>query len=118
MRFLIVDDSAVDRHFLTSMLEALGHQVESCDSTTGVIEKVATGNYTAVFLDIVMPEKDGYKFLRELRSNQTTAKQHVIFYSSKKTAVEVNYGIKRAGANDYLPKPTTRERLEQTLQKI
>jgi two-component system chemotaxis response regulator CheY len=118
MRFLIVDDSAVDRHFLASMLEALGHQVESCESTVGAIEKISTGNYTAVFLDIVMPEKDGYKFLRELRSNQITAKQHVIFYSSKKTAVEVNYGIKRAGANDYLPKPTTRERLEQTLQKI
>jgi len=118
MRFLIVDDSAVDRHFLTSLLEEMGHQVESCESTAGVIDKIATGNYTAVFLDIVMPEQDGYKFLRELRSNQNTAKQHVIFYSSKKTSVEINYGIKRAGANDYLPKPMTRERLEKTLQKF
>lgn len=118
MRFLIVDDSAVDRRFLGSLLEDLGHQAETCETTAGVIDKLATGNYASVFLDIVMPEQDGYKFLRELRSNESTAKQHVILYSSKKTAVEINYGIKRAGANDYLPKPTTRERLEQALQQL
>lgn len=118
MRFLVVDDSAVDRHFLTSLLERLGHQVEAHESTIGILEKLATGDYTSIFLDIVMPDKDGFKFLRELRSNQVTAQQHVILYSSKKTSVEINYGLKRAGANDYLPKPITRERLEQALQRI
>ncbi|NET38258.1 MAG: response regulator [Cyanothece sp. SIO1E1] len=118
MRFLIIDDSAVDRHFLKSLLEDLGHEVESLESTHGVIDKLADGGYSSVFLDIVMPEQDGYKFLRELRSNQNTTNQHVIFYSGKRTPVEVNYGLKRAGANDYLVKPTTRDRLEQTLHRL
>ncbi|MBE9181888.1 response regulator [Oculatella sp. LEGE 06141] len=118
MQFLVVDDSAVDRHFLSSLLERLGHQVEAYESTAGILEKLATGNYSSVFLDIVMPDKDGYKFLREVRSNNRTANQHVVLYSSKKTTVEINYGLKRTGANDYLAKPLTRERLEQVLQKI
>jgi twitching motility two-component system response regulator PilH len=118
MQFLIVDDSAVDRHFLGSLLEGLGHQVESCETTDGVLEKLETGCYASIFLDIVMPKQDGYKFLRQLRTNQSTAKQHVIFYSNKRTSVEVNYGLKRAGADDYLPKPITRERLEQALERI
>ena len=118
MRFLIVDDSAVDRHFLTSLLETMGHEVEAYDTTDGVVDKLATGRYGSVFLDIVMPEKDGYKFLREVRLNQRTVNQHVIFYSSKSTPVEIAYGVKRAGANAYLAKPTTREQLEQTLRKI
>jgi two-component system chemotaxis response regulator CheY len=118
LRFIIVDDSAVDRRFLTSILEEMGHQVEAYDSTAGIIEKLITGDYDSVFLDIVMPEKDGYKFLRELRLNQRTVNQHVILYSSKKTPVEVSYGIRRAGANDYLTKPITRERLEKTLQEL
>ncbi|HEY9597599.1 MAG TPA: response regulator [Cyanophyceae cyanobacterium] len=118
MRFLVVDDSAVDRQFLTSLLESMGHQVEAYESTTGIIDKLMSGKYTSVFLDIVMPDKDGYKFLRELRLNQQTVNQHVILYSSKATLVEVHYGLKRAGANDYLTKPITRERLEKTLQKI
>lgn len=118
MRFLIVDDSAVDRHFLMTLLKEMGHQVEAYESTAGIIEKLKTGDYSSVFLDIVMPDKDGYKFLRELRLNKQTVNQHVIIYSSKKTPVEVNYGLKRAGANEYLTKPITRDRLEKTLQRL
>lgn len=118
MRFLVVDDSAMDRHLLTSLLEGLGHQVDTCPNTEGALDRISTGSYATVFLDIVMPEQDGYKFLRALRSNQKTAKQHVIFCSSKKTTLEVDYGIKRAGANDYLVKPVTRESVTQVLQKV
>jgi FixJ family two-component response regulator len=50
--------------------------------------------------------------------NPATANQYVVFVSTKKTAIEINYGIKRAGANDYLPKPATREGLEQILERV
>jgi two-component system chemotaxis response regulator CheY len=118
MRFLVIDDSAVDRHLLTSLLEELGHQAEVCSNTEGVLDKIALGHYDSVFLDIVMPEQDGYKFLRSLRANPTTSKQHVIFCSSKKTTLEVDYGLRRAGANEYLVKPVTRENIVQILQKV
>lgn len=118
MQFLVVDDSAVDRKFLRTLLEEMGHQVEAYESTAGLLEKISTGKYSSVFLDIVMPEKDGYKFLREIRLNQQTFNQHVIFCSSKKTSVEIKYGLKQAGANDYLTKPVTFEQLKQALQKI
>ncbi|MBE9043340.1 response regulator [Pleurocapsales cyanobacterium LEGE 10410] len=118
MKFLVVDDSSVDRHFIVSMLEKMGHQVDDCEDTTNLLAKVTEENYAAVILDIVMPEQDGYKFLRQLRSNSATADQYVIFCSSKKTPVEVNYGIKRAGANDYITKPVTPESLTKALQKV
>jgi two-component system chemotaxis response regulator CheY len=118
MQFLIVDDSSVDRHLLTSLLEEMGHKVDSFASTSGALEKISNNSYTAVFLDIVMPEQDGYKFLRELRSNQKTAKQKVIFCSSKKTSLEINYGLKRAGADDYLVKPVTKETVLEILQRV
>ena len=118
MRFLVVDDSNVDRHLLTSMLEDLGHQADACETPSGALEKVADGGYDSVFLDIVMPGQDGYKFLRSLRSHPTAANQHVIFCSSKKTSIEIDYGIKRAGANDYLTKPVTRESLSKVLMQI
>lgn len=118
MKLLVIDDSSVDRHFLVSTLKKMGHQVDACDSATNVLNQVATESYTAVILDIVMPEQDGFKFLRKLRTNPTTANQYVIFCSSKKTSIEISYGIKRAGANDYLTKPVTRESLEKVLQKV
>ncbi len=118
MRFLIIDDSSVDSHALTSVLQILGHEVNRCESATDAMSTVETGKYDCVFLDVVMPEQDGYKFLRTMRLNPPTANQYVVFCSSKKTSLEVNYGIQRAGANDYLPKPVSRESIEQVIAKM
>jgi CheY-like chemotaxis protein len=118
MHFLIIDDSSVDAHALTAVLEAVGHKVDRCDGAKDAMQTIETGNYDAVFLDVVMPEQDGYKFLRAVRLNPQTAELYVIFCSSKKTPLEMNYGIQRAGANDYLPKPVSRESVEEVLAKI
>lgn len=118
MQFIVVDDSTVDRQYIASLLTEMGHDVEAFESTVGLVDKLSTGDYACLFLDIVMPEQDGYKFLRELRTNERTAKQNVVFCSSKKTAVEVKYGLQRAGANDYITKPVSRERLSEVLQKL
>ena len=118
MNILVVDDSSVDRHFLSNLLEELGHSVETYESTDGVLERLSNQDYAIMFLDIVMPHQDGYKFLRELRANPTTAEQQVVLYSSKGTSIEVNYGLKRAGANQYLIKPATKEKLETVLQAV
>jgi CheY-like chemotaxis protein len=118
MRFLIIDDSSVDAHALTSVLQTLGHEIDRCDSAKDSMSTIESGGYDVVFLDVVMPEQDGYKFLRSVRLNPKTAKQYVVFCSSKKTPLEMNYGIQRAGANDYLPKPISRETVEEVLAKI
>jgi PleD family two-component response regulator len=118
MRFLIIDDSSVDSHALGSILGMLGHEVDLCKSAIDALSIIEAGKYDLVFLDVVMPEQDGYKFLRTMRLNPKTASQYVVFYSSKKTPIEVNYGIQRAGANDYLSKPVTHESVERILSKI
>ncbi|ACK70387.1 response regulator receiver protein [Gloeothece citriformis PCC 7424] len=118
MKFLIVDDSNLDRHLLSSLLQELGHETEVHSDTDGLLDKLSQGNYKALFLDIVMPNQDGYKFLRTLRANPSTANQIVVFCSSKKTVLEINYGIKKAGADEYLVKPVSKESLTEVLQKI
>lgn len=117
-RFLIIDDSATQIHLLTSFLQDLGHTVDFCESTTGALEKIVNNHYAAIFLDIVLPEQDGYKFLREVRSHQQIADQYVILCSTKTTKLEIDYGLKRAKANDYLPKPVSRESLSEVLKKL
>lgn len=118
MQFLVVDDSPVDRHLLVSLLEDLGHQAVVCENPSGILEQVSSGQYASIFLDIVMPEQDGYKILRTLRSHPETSDQHVIVYSSKNTPLEINYGIKRAGADAYLSKPATRESVAEALFRV
>jgi CheY-like chemotaxis protein len=116
--FLIIDDSAIQRHLLTSFLNELGNTTDFCESTVGALDKIIHNSYKAIFLDIVMPEQDGYKFLRELRSHHQLANQYVILCSTKSSKLEIDYGLKRAKANDYLPKPFSRESLSEVLQKL
>ena len=118
MRFLIIDDSPLDAHALASFLEMLGHQVDCCESPIDALDTIEHGNYDTVFLDVVMPDQDGYKFLRTLRLNPATTDRYVVLCSNKNSTLEINYGIKRAGANDYLPKPVSRESVEKILEKI
>jgi CheY-like chemotaxis protein len=118
MRFLIIDDSSVERLALATGLENLGHTVDQFDSTVDALRTIESGIYDSVFLDVVMPEQDGYKFLRKVRLNPPTAKQHIIFCSNKNTSLEMSYGVQRAGANDYLPKPVTRESIQKIIENI
>jgi CheY-like chemotaxis protein len=117
MLFAVVDDSPLDRHLLVSLLKEMGHEVDQFESSEGVENQIAKKGYTAVFLDIVMPQHDGYKVLRAIRSHPLLTTQHVIFCSSKKTSLEIKYGIQKAGADDYITKPVNRELLLDALQK-
>ncbi len=116
--FLIIDDSATQTHLLSALLKDLGHTVDACESTAGALTKILNNHYTAIFLDIVLPDQDGYKFLRELRSHSQGSDQYVVLFSTKSTKLEIDYGIKRAKANDYLTKPVSRESLSTVLQKL
>jgi CheY-like chemotaxis protein len=116
--FLIIDDSATQRHLLSSLLQQVGHTVDFCESSAGALDKIVSNHYAAVFLDIVLPDQDGYRFLREMRSDSKSADQYVILCSTKSTKLEIDYGLKRAKANDYLTKPFTRESLSAVLEKL
>lgn len=117
MNVLVIDDSAVDRYHLVSLLNFLGHQVDQCAEPSSVLELIADKSYDVVFLDVVMPDFDGYRLLRNMRLTPLISAQYVVICSIKKTPLEINYGLERAGANDYLPKPATREGLESIFQK-
>jgi CheY-like chemotaxis protein len=117
MDVLVIDDSAVDRYHLVSLLKSLGHVVDQSAEPSAVMELIAKKPYEIVFLDVVMPDFDGYRLLRNIRLDPTIGNQYVVICSVKKTPLEINYGLERAGANDYLPKPATREGLEDIFRK-
>ncbi len=118
MHFLVVDDSPVDRYALVSLLFFIGHTADQCEDPTVALQQIESNTYDSIFIDVVMPDLDGYKLLRALRLNPKTINEYVVIFSSKKTPLEVDYGIRRAGADDYLTKPVTRENLNQILERV
>jgi adenylate cyclase len=101
---LVVDDDAVNRQLLMTLLEREGHRVAVAENGADALRILRDRPYDVVLLDIVMPEMDGYEVLDAMRADDRLRTLPVIVI----TAVdELDSAVKciEMGADDYLPKP-------------
>lgn len=111
LRTLVVDDEPLARRNLTVLLARdpdIG-VVGECSSGTEAIEVIRSSRPDLVFLDVQMPECDGFDVLELLGSDLPPA---VVFVTAHD-----EYALRafEAGALDYLMKPFTNARLERAL---
>jgi class 3 adenylate cyclase len=117
---LIVDDNKVNRILLARGLEGYGHIVESVENGRLALEKLRSGSFDLVLLDIEMPEMDGYQVLETCLNDDTLRDIPIIMTSSLD---EINSVVKciELGAEDYLNKPVNpillRARVNASLEK-
>lgn len=72
-RILIIDDEAHVREVVQTCLEILGNwDVLSAASCCEGLDRAQAEQPDAILLDVIMPEQDGFAFLRQLRSNPVT----------------------------------------------
>jgi len=103
-RILVIDDEAQNREILTRRLKAEGYQVEAVGDTDGAMAALAAQVFDLVLLDVLIPGKDGYTFLKELRQDSTKKELPVIMLSGVADVDRIAACIE-AGADDYLTKP-------------
>ncbi|MFH1568194.1 MAG: ATP-binding cassette domain-containing protein, partial [Gemmatimonadota bacterium] len=103
-RLLVVDDSDLDRQILQAALEERGFGVEVAANGRQALEALARERFDLVFLDLMMPEMDGFETLRQLKRDPVLSQVPVIVLSSLEDTGSVVRCID-AGAVDYLPKP-------------
>ncbi|OUS30901.1 hypothetical protein A9Q99_05160 [Gammaproteobacteria bacterium 45_16_T64] len=65
---LIVDDIDFNREVLRQMLQQLGFVVSELDGGSDILKQLESENTDLLFLDIYMPDKDGFSVLNEIRS--------------------------------------------------
>jgi DNA-binding response OmpR family regulator len=102
MRILIVDDEA---ELCAQIAQTLGQQrytVETAGDGVSALEKICTEPYDLIVLDIMLPEKDGFTVLRELREEGVTTP--VLMLTAKGDVANRVKGLD-LGADDYLHKP-------------
>jgi len=103
-RILIVDDEEKNHRLMTAILKNLSCVFESARDGRDAILKTVSFAPDLIFLDIMLPEMDGYAVCRLLKDNPDTRTIPIIIVtalddkSSKLRALE-------AGANDFLTKP-------------
>ncbi|MCZ6680628.1 MAG: response regulator [Candidatus Poribacteria bacterium] len=101
---LIVDDEPHIRRTLAFLLKKSGYNVETAEDGAEGIEKAQALTPKLIFLDIMMPKKDGYEVCQSLRSTETLKEAYIVLLTAKGQTLDVEHGLAQ-GANECLTKP-------------
>lgn len=109
-RILIVDDEEVIRKFLKIHLNKLGYEVTEAEDGEKAIEKIGGGNFDLIICDVMMPNKNGWEVIKEVKSNPELNEIPIILLTAKNDEVDMFKGYE-LGANYYMTKPFTKDQL-------
>ena len=113
VRILVCDDSILARKSMTAMLNSFGYDnITEVSNGEDAVNKYKEEKPDIVFLDIVMPVKDGITATREIIEFNPEAR--IIVISSVGTQTHLREVIK-AGAKDFIQKPVDADLLKQVL---
>lgn len=102
---LVVDDVAINRELLVTLLRHQGHDVaEAADGAEG-LEKVRAERPQLVISDILMPTMDGFEFVHQIRSDPAIAATQVIFYTAHYHQREAHNLAVACGVSNVMVKP-------------
>lgn len=111
-RILIVEDNTVNQLVMKKMLKNTGIEIDIADNGKIGFEKVLQNKYDLVFMDLLMPEMDGYEATREIRNFN---KDIPIVALTADVMKGVEAKTKEAGMNNYLTKPVKKDELLKIL---
>lgn len=105
-RALVIDDSLSVRTQMNLCLEKLDITVEVAEDAQRGLDKLQERYYDLVFLDVMLPDMDGYQVCKLIKRDPRTQRVPVIMLTSKGSTINRIQGS-IAGCNRYLIKPAT-----------
>ncbi len=114
-RILVAEDNRLNVMVLTKLLEAKGLHIDVVSNGKEAVEACAKNEYDLIFMDIHMPGMDGIEATAKIREAGITTP--IVALSANVTNEAIN-DARRAGMEDYITKPFTREGLEEVIFKF
>ncbi|MCF7970630.1 MAG: response regulator [Methylococcaceae bacterium] len=107
---LVVDDMPIERENISLILNTAGYYVETAASGKDGLKALETYQPDLIFMDIVMPEMDGFNACRQITNNDKTKNIPVVFVSSKGKETDKVWG-QLQGAKGHITKPYSSEEI-------
>ena len=114
-KILVVDDERPISDIIKFNLTKEGYEVVTAFDGREALEQFEVENPDLVILDLMLPEKDGFTVLRELREKGVTTP--VLIMTAKESLDDKGHGFE-LGADDYLTKPFYLEELKMRIQAL
>jgi len=123
LKTLIVEDNSINAKLLSAQLKKIGHSSEIVYNSTECIEYMKNHDYDIIFMDLNMPEMDGFELTARIReqessSNKTDVPQSIIIAVSAWAMTGMKERCIEAGMDGYLSKPIIREELSKLVEEL
>ncbi len=117
-RILLAEDNVVNRAVAAAILEKCGHSLVHAVNGREAVEAAAREQFDLIFMDVQMPEMDGYEATRRIRAAERTTGRHTPIAAMTAHAMAGDRErCLSAGMDDYLSKPLDKVELFALLDR-
>ena len=113
---VVIDDSTSVRAFIQRCADGLDVEIRAYASVSAAMAYLSDARPALVFLDIIMPDKDGLTFLQEMRRMAGYEETPVVMISSKDYAQD-RMTAKDLGAVEFVAKPMSTKTVRDLIIK-
>lgn len=113
-RILIVDDEINIRELIKKYAKFENFEVDEAENGLQAIEKVQSGSYDLIVMDVMMPELDGFSAIREIKKEYDIP---TIVLSARGEEYDRLHGF-NLGIDDYVVKPFSPKELIMRINAI
>ncbi|MFA6016142.1 MAG: PAS domain S-box protein [Gallionellaceae bacterium] len=115
-RILLVEDNELNQEVATELLQEAGFEVELAENGQIAVEKVASGKYDIVLMDMQMPVMDGITATQEIRKDARCKNLPIVAMTANAMQGDRDRCM-AAGMDDHVAKPIEPEDLWKALLK-
>jgi twitching motility two-component system response regulator PilH len=116
-KILTVDDSTVDRNNLQKILTDAGYNVILARSGQEAIDKAIAEQPDLVFMDIIMPQMDGFQACREITHHKATKNIPIVFVTCKGQRTD-RLWAEMTGGKGFVQKPYTPDQIFEQISNF
>ena len=116
-QILVVDDQPYVLRSLSFVLRRAGYNVLQARDGQQAVEIIKASRPKVVFLDIMLPDKDGHQVCREIKETAGLADTYVIMLTARDRELDKEKA-EEAGAQEYMTKPFSPSRALERVEAI
>ncbi len=118
VKILVAEDNKINQKVIRMTLEKEGFNIDLASTGVEVLEMHGQNEYDIIFMDVHMPEMDGFDATREIRRNEKEKSVHtpIVAFTASVMQHEKDLCIE-SGMDDFIGKPIEKEELISVLSK-
>lgn len=119
LKILVAEDNVINQKVALGTLEKLGHTVVLAADGRKAVSLWESERFDLIFMDMQMPEMDGFEATAFIRDREKTTGQHIPIVAMTAHAMKGDRErCLKAGMDDYIPKPIQTRELQDVVLSV